>query len=76
MSDPRAAAIRRYAAAYNEVYKDEQVALVLGEYERSEEAHAIGVRLVRAIAAEMDDLDPQDSCHCALCLLAQFRRVV
>ena len=75
MAEARAAAIRQLTKAYDEIAEDEQLAVALGEYERAQEAHAIGLRIVRALQAELDDPQPRETCHCVACLMVQFRKV-
>ena len=65
----KAEAVRRYTIAYEQLAEDEQVAVALGEDDRAEVAHAICVRLLRAIVAESDDPTPRETCHCYRCFL-------
>ena len=65
----KAEAVRRYTIAYETLAEDEQVAVALGEYDRAAYAHAMIVRLLRAVVAETDDPEPKPTCACGLCVL-------
>lgn len=68
--------IRQYAAAYDRLAEDEQIAVARGEYDRAQEAHELAMVVLRAYRAEMDDPEPRDTCACASCVLVRsFRRV-
>lgn len=75
MTDARSASIRRYAAAYDHFAEEEQLLVAEGRYDAAQEAHAIALNILRSYRAELDDPEPQESCHCAFCILAPFRRV-
>jgi hypothetical protein len=57
--DPRAAVIRRLAAAYDKFAEEEQELAGLGWYERSTIAHGYCLIVLRAYRAELDDPTPE-----------------
>ena len=75
MSDPQVEAARRYAAAYDRLAEDEQVAIAQGWYELAEECRDLAKVAIRAYTAETHDPDPKPTCACGLCQLTRLRRV-
>lgn len=59
LQDPREAALRTYAAAYDRFAETEQMHVLLGNYAEAEGAHAYALWAVRAYKAEMDDPEPR-----------------
>ena len=56
--DPRKAVLRQLAAAFDRYAELEQQLALVGDYAQSEGAHQMGVRILRAYTAEMDDPEP------------------
>jgi hypothetical protein len=71
----RTAVLVRYAAAYERHAEMEQVLVGLGKYKEAQAVHEVGLAVLKAYAAEQDDPKPRDTCRCAVCHLAAFRRV-
>jgi hypothetical protein len=71
----RDAALNQYGAAYERLAELEQVSVARGQYDQAQAAHALALSVLKAYTAEQDDPKPRDTCRCAVCHLAAFRRV-